>query len=56
MDSPIWKCSAHKESEIDYLALQENNQEFAYVIGETYLATGDENYMIDYPASSLSKN
>jgi zinc protease len=40
---------AIKRVEIDYLALQENNQEFAYVIGETFLATGDENYMIDYP-------
>jgi zinc protease len=42
---------AIKRVEIDYLALQESNQDFAYVIGETYLATGDENYMIDYPIS-----
>jgi zinc protease len=40
---------AIKRMEIDYLALQENNQEFAYIIGQTFLATGDENYMIDYP-------
>lgn len=42
---------AIKRVEIGYLALQENNQELAYTIGETFLATGDENYMIDYPHS-----
>jgi len=42
---------AMKRVEVDYLALQENNQEFAYIIGETYLATGNENYMIDYLSS-----
>lgn len=40
---------AIKRVEIDYLALRENNQEFAYIIGQTFLATGNESYMIDYP-------
>jgi len=42
---------AVKKVEIEYLALRENNQEFAYAIGETFLATGNENYMIDYMQS-----
>lgn len=44
---------ALKRVEVDYLALRENNPEFAYAIGETFLATGDENYMLDY-VSGLS--
>ncbi len=39
---------ASKRVQISYLALCENNQEFAYAIAETFLATGDENYIIDY--------
>jgi zinc protease len=42
---------ALKRVEIDYLALREHNAEFADAIGETFLATGDENYMLNYMAS-----
>jgi zinc protease len=42
---------ALRKVEVDYLALRENNQEFAYSIGETFLATGDEHYMTDYITS-----
>ena len=39
---------ALKQVESNYAALRERNQEFADAIGETFLATGNENYMLDY--------
>lgn len=45
---------AFKRVKVDHLTLQENNQEFAYGIGQSFLATGDEQYMLDY-LSILSK-
>ena len=39
---------AVKQSEADYLDLLENNQKQAYTIGQSYLATGNENYLFTY--------
>lgn len=39
---------AMKKVNVDYLNLLENNQKQAYVIGKTYLATGDEQYLVNY--------
>ena len=39
---------ATKQAQAQYLALLENNQKQAYVIGQAYLATGDENFLFNY--------
>lgn len=39
---------AIKKTEMDHLALFENNQKLAYLIGKYFLATGNENYILDY--------
>jgi len=39
---------AIKKVETSYFSLLENNQKQAYVIGKTYVATGNENYLFDY--------
>lgn len=39
---------ASKQAQAQYLALLESNQKQAYVIGQSYLATGDENFLFDY--------
>lgn len=39
---------AVKKTEVDYLALLENNQKQAYAIGKYFLATGDEQYLYTY--------
>jgi len=39
---------ATKQSEADYLDLLENNQKQAYTIGQSYLTTGNENYLFTY--------
>lgn len=47
---------AQKKTEMDFLSLRENNQKQAYLLGKTYLATGDENYLqhyCDYPQENL---
>ncbi len=49
---------ATKKAESDYISLLENNEKQAYVIGKTYLATGNENYLfeyLDYPKNNLDK-
>lgn len=38
----------HKQIEADYLDVLENNQKQAYTIGQSYLATGNENYLFTY--------
>lgn len=37
-----------KKTEVDYLALLENNQKLAYGIGKYFLATGDEQFLLNY--------
>lgn len=44
---------ATKQVETDYLDLLENNQKQAYTIGQSYLATGDENYLFSYLDHSI---
>lgn len=39
---------ATKQIEADYLDLLENNQKQAYTIGQSYLVTGNENYLFTY--------
>ncbi len=39
---------AVKKTEIDFLSLRENNQKMAYLLGKFFLATGDENYILNY--------
>jgi zinc protease len=39
---------ATKQVESDYLDLLENNQKQAYTIGQSFLATGNENYLFTY--------
>jgi len=39
---------ARKKTEMDFIALQENNQKRAYILGKTFLATGDEYYLKNY--------
>ena len=39
---------ATKKTESEYLSLLESNQKQAYVIGKTYLATGNEDYLFEY--------
>lgn len=39
---------ASRKVETDYLSLLENNQKQAYIIGKSYLANGDENYIFNY--------
>lgn len=39
---------ARKQAEAQYLDLLEDNQKQAYVIGQSYLATGDENFLFNY--------
>jgi zinc protease len=49
---------AIKKTEVEYLALLENNQKQAYGIGEYYLATRDEQFFYtytDYPKSDLEQ-
>ena len=47
---------AVKKIESDYFSLLETNQKTAEVIGSTYLATGDENYIDTYLSKLESKN
>ncbi len=47
---------ATRKTAMDMLALDENNQRLAYVLGKFYLATGDENYLgqyAQYPLDSI---
>lgn len=47
---------AVKKTEVEYLALLENNQKQAYGIGKYYLATGNEQFLYtftDYPKENL---
>lgn len=37
-----------KQTQAHYLQLLESNQKQAYVIGQSYLATGDENFLFNY--------
>ncbi|MBA3954229.1 insulinase family protein [Candidatus Dependentiae bacterium] len=49
---------AVKKTEVDYLALLENNHKQAYGIGKYFLATGNENYIYtytDYPKEHLAQ-
>ena len=49
---------ARKKTEMDFLNLSENNQKQAYLLGKFYLATGDENYLLnycDYPQEGIKK-
>lgn len=49
---------ARKKTEMDFLNLSEDNQKQAYLLGKTYLATGDENYLLkycDYPEDKIKK-
>jgi len=39
---------AKAKANADYLSLLEGNQNLAYAIGKTYLATGDESYLLKY--------
>jgi zinc protease len=39
---------ASKQAEAQYLALLEDNQKQAYVIGQSFIATGDENFLFNY--------
>jgi zinc protease len=39
---------ATKQAQAHYFTLLENNQKQAYVIGQSYLATTDENFLFDY--------
>ncbi len=48
---------AQKKTQSDYLALLENSQRQGYELGKFYLATGDEQYVInylDYPVANLA--
>jgi zinc protease len=50
---------AQKKTEMDFLTLNENNEKQAYLLGKTYLATGDENYLLtycDYPQENIKKD
>ena len=47
---------AVRKVEVDFLALSENNQQLAYLLGKYFLATGNERYLTtytDYPRASL---
>jgi zinc protease len=46
---------ATKQAEAQYLATLEYNQKQAYVIGQSYLATGDENFLFHYLDHSLDE-
>ena len=39
---------AIKQTQAEYLSILENNQKQAYIIGQTFLATQDENYLFEY--------
>ena len=39
---------AQKKTNMDLLNLNEDNQKLGYLMGRTYLATGDENYLLNY--------
>lgn len=49
---------ARKKTEMDFLNLSEDNQKQAYLLGKSYLATGDENYLLrycEYPQENIKK-
>ncbi|MEX2438180.1 MAG: insulinase family protein, partial [Candidatus Babeliales bacterium] len=49
---------ATKKTESEFISLLESNEKQAYVIGKTYLATGNENYLfeyLDYPHEHLNQ-
>lgn len=39
---------AQKKTEMDFLNLSEDNQKQGYLLGKGFLATGDENYLLNY--------
>jgi zinc protease len=39
---------AKKKTEMDFLRLHESNEKQAYLIGKTFLSTGDESYLLNY--------
>jgi len=41
---------AVRKTEIDIVGLQERPQKYAYLLGKTFLATGDEQYCVSYSA------
>jgi zinc protease len=45
---------AVKKTKMDHVSLFENNQKLAYLIGKYFLATGDENYILDYNTDDLT--
>ena len=48
---------ATKQVETDYVDLLENNQKQAYTIGQSFLATGNENYLftyLDHPIDTIA--
>lgn len=50
---------AQKKTEMDFLNLSEDNQKQGYLLGKTYLVTGDENYLLNYcsyPQENLKKD
>lgn len=46
---------ACKKAESEYLSLLEDNEKQAYVIGKSYLANGDENYIYNYLSGNNSE-
>lgn len=44
---------AAKQTQMEYLALFENNQKIAYELGKIFLSTGDENYLTVYTKDSF---
>lgn len=50
---------AVRKIEMDFVSLSENNQKFAYLLGKYFVATGDENYILNYckyPRQKLAKD
>ncbi len=49
---------AIKKAHVDYLSVLESNQKQAYVIGQSYLATGNDQFLftyLDYPSEQLGQ-
>ena len=50
---------AQKKTEMDFLNLSEDSQKQGYLLGKSYLVTGDENYLLNYcswPQESIKKD
>ncbi len=56
--TPVELQRAIRKTEMDFISLSEDQERCAYLLGKSYLATGDENYLshyLNHPKGELSK-